>query len=298
MLALTLIACTRAPADATTPASTADTAPPEPPACPSFLPGEPVGVVAADRPDEISGLVWRDGVLWALDDGDKDLTALDPTGAVLATVALDRSTVLVDWEDLAPLGDRLLIGDIGDNLAARQNVRLLQVTPPEITTSRVDWPVDAETVLQWPDGPHDAETLLADPVSGDVLLVAKDHDGDTPVIRVGGPLPEVALGIEVARLTFGEGLLQGNTLTTGGTVAPDGTAVVIRTYLDAFLWPRVPGEPWERTFERDPCRIDLAAEPQGETVAWSPDGLYTISEGVRPTILLHRFADGARRDIP
>ncbi|MCA9494004.1 MAG: hypothetical protein KC621_28950 [Myxococcales bacterium] len=297
MLALTLAACTRAPAPTTT-LPTAETGVVEPPACPTFLPGEPVGVVAADRPDEISGLVWRDGVLWALDDGDKALTALDPSGAVLATVELEASTVLVDWEDLAPLGDRLLIGDIGDNLEARQNVRLLQVTPPAITTSHQDWPVDAETVLQWPDGPHDAETLLADPVSGDVLLVAKDHDGDTPIIRVGSPLPEVALGVEVARLAFGEGFLQGNTLTTGGTVAPDGSAVVIRTYLDAFLWPRVPGEPWDTTFGRDPCRVDLAPQPQGETIAWSPDGLYTISEGVRPTVLLHAFDDAARRDNP
>jgi hypothetical protein len=80
-------------------------------------------------------------------------------------------------------------------------------------------------------------------------------------------------------------------VTTGGSVAPDGAGAVIRTYLDAFVWPRVPGEPWATTFARDACPVDLVTERQGEAIAWADDGLYTVSEGAQPTIWFYPRLD-------
>lgn len=265
-----------------------------PPACPTFGPGEAVGVVDPAAPPEISGLVAWDGGLWAIDDGVDALLALDPTGALLGTVDLGPEVVGVDREDLARVGDRLVVADVGDNAALRVRVTLWWFDRPP-PRDAVDWPLAGRTDLTWPGGPRDCETVLADPVSGDVLLVEKAFDGVSSVIRVpspapgapGDPLPAPAEGEEIAVLTFGEGALEGPTLATGGAVAPDGTAVVIRTYLDAWVWPRIPDEPWTDTFGRDACAIDLLTEPQGETIAWGNGGLWTISEGEGEPVLFY-----------
>lgn len=253
------------------------TSAPPAPVCPAFGTGEVRGALDASAPAELSGLVVVDGVAWAVDDGEDALFALSPSGARLATVALAGADG-VDREDLAWLDGRLLIADVGDNRAAREDVALLAVELPPVADAD-GWPVAARTTLTWPGGPRDAETVLADPVTGDVLVVEKAFDGVSTVIRVGSPLPVAVEGEVVAELAFGAGALEGPTLATGGAVSPAGDAVVIRTYLDAWVWPRVPGEPWADTFGRDPCPIDLRTEPQGEAIAFADDGLWTISEG-------------------
>jgi hypothetical protein len=284
-----LLAACREPTTAPTdgpPAHAPHSSAPEP-ACPEFGPGEVAGVVSVPVPDEISGLAAWDDVLWAVDDGDPALYAFDRAGALLATAGLDPAVVGVDREDVARVGDHLVIADVGDNLGARVHVTLWAFDRPPSDRDTEDWPLASRTVLTWPDGPRDAETLLADPVSGDVLVVEKATDGVSSVIRVPSPLPAEAVGEEVAVLRFGEGPLAGPTLATGGAVAPDGTAVVIRTYLDAWVWPRAPGEPWADTFGREPCAVELLTEPQGEAVTFAEDGLYTVSEGSGEPVLFY-----------
>lgn len=265
-----------------TPPPTGETAAPGP-VCPVFGPGQPLGEAEPDTLTEASGLQVVEGVLWTHgDSGPAQLYALERTGARRAVVPVEGA-VIVDWEDLATVGDRLVVGDIGDNLEARLGLRLVSVPIPDPDADGV--PVTATLHdLFWPDGAHDAEALIADPVSGDLLVVAKEPDGITPVGRVAAPFPGEQVLEEVARLQFGVPPLDGNTLVTGGAGAPDGSGVALRTYLDAFVWPRQPGEPWAATFARAPCQVDLVTEPQGEAIAWAEDGLYTISEGRSPTI--------------
>ena len=135
------------------------------------------------------------------------------------------------------------------------------------------------------------KTLMADPTTGDLLAVSKAFDGATLVARTPTPLGDQADLEVVAQLQFGTPPLGSATLVTGGAIAPDGTGVVLRTYLDAFVWPRVPGEPWADTFARTPCPVDLEVEPQGEAIAWGPDGLWTVSEGAFPTLWFYAQGD-------
>lgn len=255
------------------------------PACPSFGSGVSLGEVASDTLTEASGLASVDGVFWTHGDSGSAaaLVALAPDGQPLGEVPL-VGVDAVDTEDIAYLptqGGALLLGDIGDNLALREQVSLLVAPVPDPRGG----PVPARTVrLTWPDGPRDAETLLADPVTGDVLVVSKSFDGLSVVARVASPLPDSATLEPVAVLPFGSDALPGDKLTTGGDIAPDGTGVVIRTYLAAWIWPRIPGEPWPDTFGRTPCRVEIVVEPQGEAIAWGPEGLTTVSEGHRPVL--------------
>ncbi|MEQ1568535.1 MAG: hypothetical protein ABMA64_23055 [Myxococcota bacterium] len=273
-----------APADSTLPV--------DPPPCPTFAPAEAVGAVDTPDATEISGLVWWDGVLWAVDDSQSVLWAFDETGASLAAVPLDPSVRVVDAEDLARVGDELVIADVGDNLAARVRIELVGFTRPPTDGSADVWPPTTRAIGHWPDGARDCETILADPVSGDVLLVEKAFDGVSSVMRFPTPLAAESTGELVAELAFGEPPLDGATTTTGGAMSPAGDQVIVRTYLGAFAWPRVPGEPWADTFSRDACPIPLEVEPQGESIAWADDGLYTISEGELPTVWFYRRDDG------
>jgi hypothetical protein len=279
---LSLLACTAPSPEDPPPVSTADTAP-EAPRCPVVEPGVDLGRLDLPALTEASGLVARDGLLWVHNDsGTPQLFALDPLGALQATVSV-QSPLALDWEDATWREGRLWVGDVGDNLAARTTITLLELA---VDAQTPDGAVVTPRALPlvWPGGPRDCEAMLGDPVTGDLLLVPKVLDGAVDIHRVVDPDAATTELEPVASLQFGEGLLTGNTLVTGGEVAPDGSAVVLRTYLDAFVWPRTPGEPWADTFGRDPCRVELETEPQGETVAWADDALYTVSEGDSPTL--------------
>ncbi|MFD1051940.1 hypothetical protein ACFQ1S_43450, partial [Kibdelosporangium lantanae] len=68
-------------------------------------------------------------------------------------------------------------------------------------------------------------------------------------------------------------------LITGGAVSADGTVVALRTYTDAYLWSAPNGD-IETALKGNPTRIPLPNEPQGEAIAFEPDGtLISGSEG-------------------
>ena len=72
----------------------------------------------------------------------------------------------------------------------------------------------------------------------------------------------------------------GTILVTGGAVSADGTVVALRTYTDAYLFSAPDGDV-VAALGREPVRVPLPDEPQGETIAFEPDGtLLTGSEGV------------------
>src|SRR5690349_11218584 len=73
------------------------------------------------------------------------------------TVYDDQAT---DVEALAPDGrGKVWVGDIGDNVESRSTVQVTRVP-----VGPGDTEVSVESFdLSYPDGPHDAETLLCDP---------------------------------------------------------------------------------------------------------------------------------------
>lgn len=185
---------------------------------------------------------------------------------------------VVDVEDagLGP-GGVLVVADIGDNRAEREQVQLLQLADP--TSGDVE-----RRVLTYEDGPRDAEALLVHPGTGQVLVVTKELFGSAAyevpergrvLRRVGGFRPQqtgTAGGpapVAAARL-----------LVTGGAVAPNGDRLVLRTYTDAYVFP-VPGEDLAAALLQAPVVVPLPRTQQGEAVTWTRDGtaLLTSSEG-------------------
>lgn len=279
---------------AAAPVATAATGGPRPALCSGRLRARVTGRVASRAASELSGLVLspaRRGVLWAHNDSGASprLLAFTTAGATVAEVAL-AGAENVDWEDMA-VGARgaLLVGDIGDNLAARASVVVYRVTEPRASGSAA---VAARYELRYPDGARDAEALLYDRARAMIVIVAKSFGGAARAYAARRPSarrPTTLRHVATIRLGAGEPV-------TAGDVSADGRTIALRTYDGAYVWRRRAGETIAGALRRRPCRADadLLVEGQGEALALTRDGraLVTVPEGRRPA--LRRYAVSGR----
>ena len=82
-----------------------------------------------DTTKESSGLTYIDGTLWTHNDsgGEPKLYAIDKkNGKIVRTVTISNATN-VDWEDLAYDSTHLFIGDFGNNMGKRKNLRIYKI---------------------------------------------------------------------------------------------------------------------------------------------------------------------------
>lgn len=162
--------------------------------------GEPVlrdgtrtGRLADKKLDEASGAVAsvsEPGVFWSQNDSGNDeyLFAYDSTGRALGRV-LVRGAKDRDWEALASgpcaEGQCITIGDVGDNMARRDEVTLYQIAEPLHTAVSV--PALRTLSIRYADGAHDVEAMYAGP-DGTLWLITKrperGADGAPRPVRV------------------------------------------------------------------------------------------------------------------
>lgn len=252
---------------------------------------DPPTVAQADL-DEASGIAasrTHPGVLWAHDDsgGAPEVFAVGEDGADRGRVTLDGVEAR-DWEDMARgpgadgTGDVLYLADIGDNLAQRDDVTVYRVPEPDPGAGTVTG-VEA-LVLTYPNGPRDAEALVADPVTGDLFVLDKDLlGGPVNAYRVpAGTAPGGPTAMEPA----GEVGVPAGEIVTGADIGPDGSLVAVRTYTAVYLWDRGPDQTVAQALAAEPCRAPSALERQGEAIAVHVDGrgYTTVSEGAHPAI--------------
>lgn len=207
-----------------------------------------------------------------------------------------------DWEDIAagpgpePNRNYLYLGDIGDNGSTRATIIVYRVPEPTIKTadanstrSKAGTTEAAETIqLRYPDGRHDAETLLVHPVSGDLYVITKELWGNASVYKATAPLDAIRTTtlVLIGNLKI-PGLL-GGTLT-GGDISPDGRRVALCDYLHGY--EIVLGERNSETFDsiwkRPVTVIELGPRKQGEAICYSLDGkaLLATSEGARSPLI-------------
>jgi hypothetical protein len=244
------------------------------------------GRLAAPEATEISGLVagpTQPGLLWAHNDsGDRArIFALRSDGSLIASLDVPGAEA-TDWEDIAVgPGDDLLLGDIGDNRSARKDIDIYRVPEPRLADEPTTTAAATRLRLTYPDGAHDAETLLADPRTGEIVIVTKRLDGRSGVYAGHAPardVPGETVLHHAADLRLG---FAG--LATAGDVSADGRTVAIRTYTALYAWTRKPGASLAATLKGKPCvgSAQLGREGQGESLALSRDGrsFFTVPEG-------------------
>lgn len=222
---------------------------------------------------EASGAVFgSQGTLWVIaDSGEPVLYAIGSDNSVEARVRIANARIQ-DWEDLArgpcESGECLYIGDIGDNLHAYPARTILQIPEPPTR----DTVVTARRLrFKYPDGPADAEALLALP-DGSLLVITKGRNRAVGVYRYPPPLrPEEVVTLEhVQDLT--EGIVQLPRQATGASrLGAD--RILVRSYARIQLYR------WEGdtlAAEAPPIDVTMAGERQGEGVAAGDDGMVVL----------------------
>jgi hypothetical protein len=233
------------------------------------------------------------GRFWSHNDSSGPvLVSLNDRGAIAGRVRL-TGVMHEDWEATAvgpcPSGSCVYLADIGDNNANRKSITVYRIPEPDAAS---DQAMSAEAFhAAYPDGAHDAETLLVTP-KGDLFVVTKGNDGPVTVYRfprdlrpgstsaltrVGQPRDAGKSG-ERDKNDQDEGE-KDQVRVTDGAVSPNGQWVVLRSNRVLYVYPaaEVTSGTW-----RNETRVDLAnlREPQGEGVTFADDTtLVLVGEG-------------------
>lgn len=206
------------------------------------------------------------------------LFALDAQGTVAGRVEVSGAKV-EDWEAIAvgPCGSGscIYVADIGDNEAERKGITVYRVPEPEGASGSAK--VDGVFQATYPDGRHDAETLL---VAGDgrLYIVTKGETGPVALYRFPAQL-QSGTSMRLERVGAASGKRDAASRITDGTVSPDGLWAVLRTQtsLSYYRAAELFAGQWKVV-----SRIDLTSlkEQQGEGVALGANNtVFVAGEG-------------------
>jgi hypothetical protein len=212
-----------------------------------------------------------------------------------------RDATADDWEDIAigpgPIAHKpyIYIGDIGDNDESRAQVVVYRFTEPTFTpedrNSTKANPLVTEAAVafrfRYPDGKHDAETLLVHPTTGDLYIITKVALAKPVVYKASPPFdPDQVttlkrLGEVKVPSIFG-GVL------TGGDISPDGKRVALCDYFQGYelLLPATASS-FDDIWKQQMVGFDLGKRKQGESIAYRLDGkaVLATSEGKRTELI-------------
>jgi len=242
---------------------------------------------------ELSGLAasWRHpGLVYAHNDsGDSaHFFALDLTAKPVAEIQLAGATA-TDWEAISvgpcPSGSCVYVGDVGDNNRDRAQYVIYRLAEP-VTLPSNGSAVAVSSYEQlpfvYPDGPHNAETVMVHPTTGQVFVITKENKEHVAPLVYELPLPltpgqqATLRPVTTMMMTIDQGYV------TDGAFHPCGDRMLIRTTTALFQMARPAGGAVASIFSATPSSMPVAAEPQGEAVTWALDGAryYTSSETV------------------
>lgn len=242
-----------------------------------------------DGLDEVSGIVASrtyPGIFWVHNDsGDTPrFFAIDSTAATVATINVSGATSQ-DWEDIAitagESGDVIYLANTGDNSArdtdgasGRDFVELYRVEEPDPHAG--DATTSSERFeIQYPDRPHDCESVFVDHPTGDVYFITKENAAPAVVFVARAPLTTATHNVLENVGTFNLAL------ATAADESRDGSRIAVRGYVSIGVYVRGDGESVIDTLST----VSFLSAPfssTAEAVCFEPTGygLYTIAEGV------------------
>jgi len=240
----------------------------------------PVARVLPAELDECSGLVRWQGAWWTHEDsGAKPLLWRAETPDFAEAESFDvPGAANLDWEDVAPDGDTLLVADFGDNLRVRKSVALHRVrfvAAAPASPGRIER--SATYAVAWPDGAHDCEAVAV--IDGKLHAVTKDRGDDTRLYRF-GELREGGTNVpeEIARLDLGD-----REQVTSAAFDEKSRSLILLTYTQIARYPvdRLSGVPADATW--------IGAR-QSEAIAIDGEDLVFTNEQ-RDVFRIERFRD-------
>jgi hypothetical protein len=193
--------------------------------------------------NETSGLQWINGRLFSINDGGNsaEIQELNPqTGALIRTIKVTNAPN-VDWEDLAASSSHFFIGDFGNNIGNRTELKVLKIpiatllNQTEVMAEVIEFSYPDQSDFSGSNANHnfDCEAMIFR--DNQLHLFSKNRgDGQTKHYTL-TPNP----GKQVASL---QGSFDSKGLITGADISPDGKNVVLLGYENlgissrVFLW--------------------------------------------------------------
>ncbi|MES2808476.1 MAG: hypothetical protein V4619_07620 [Bacteroidota bacterium] len=255
------------------------------------------GTLQAKEMNEISGIaastINNDLFYVHNDSGDTSrFFAISPNGALHSTIYYNGDATARqgahDVEDISvgPGADSkksyVYLADIGDNGAVRHCINIYRVAEQTFWTRDVKTNAIATTQhLKYPDGPHDAEAMMIDPLEKLIYIVTKRADSVSVFTSPLAFKTKDTVVMTFRTKLFFKGFKPLNWITAAD-ISKDGKEVLVKSYEKIYHWTRNGVEPIWQTLKRKPNEPNYQQEKQGEAIGFSADGkdFYTTSEGV------------------
>ncbi len=189
--------------------------------------------------------------------------ALNPNGKVIG--ALQYQAQPTDVEAVAMHDHRLYVADIGDNLAERDSITVYYFDNAQARDQTVGY---RSWDFRYPDGPHDAETLLVDD-SGRLYVVTKEAAG--AIYAAPRQLQRHGTN-QLSKVG------EAPAAVTDGTFLPGGKRIALLTYgaielIDADKYKRI-----------EELTMPVQEQPESLTVSLDKTSLLVGSEGRRSKV--------------
>ena len=256
-----------------------------------------LGEIENDDIQEASGIVaslTNDNIIWTHNDsGDSNrIFAMDTQGKHIGEYFLNDSQNR-DWEDIAigPGPEKglhyLYVGDIGDNFSENDIKHIYRVIEPQLNSSSNFNSIQLDGIesisFQYEDGNRDAETLIIDPLTKDIIIISKREATDVHIYSI--PFPQDTDTILTANLIMTKDFYPNDNFATsqwivGGDISHDGKEILVKSYTDIFYFSRTSNQSFYDALNNEEIKFPYITEPQGEAICWDANisGYYTLSE--------------------
>lgn len=253
--------------------------------------------------------------LWLINDsgGRSELVALE-----LDDNRFQRVNVLDtpnrDWEDLEAFDYNgtpwIVVADVGDNAARRENVSLYFFPEPRLEDTEVK--VRATIELSYPGGPRDVESVAVDPQSNTLYLLSK-RETFPKLFALTLPALDKAEAYQLQATLVGElrsipaptdeelqrfsryGKFRSQ--PTGMAHVPDGSGIALLTYGKTYFAALNDERDWLAALNESLCPVPRPELKQAESIAADTQGrFYVTSEGRGAPVL--RVSVGGCRTAP
>jgi len=150
-----------------------------------------------------------------------------------------------DWEDIAvgpgPVAGKMYVyvGDIGDNKSKYPFVLVYRFPEPDLTGAILPVNINITQVdvieLKYPNGPHNAETLMVDPLTKDIYIASKASNvSQIFLAKYPQSTTSATVMTPIVQLYFDH--------ATGGDISPGGSEILLRSNQLIWYW-KLPAGP-------------------------------------------------------
>ncbi len=285
----------------------------------TFASGSSQGVVdpSGGHISEGSGMVLsrqNPGVIWIHNDNDwaGSIFAIATNGSYLGRFYIP-TVFSADFEDIAigpgpnPEFQYIYLGDIGDNFFSRSQIHVYRFPEPAAygyfaASLPFDQPLQGvQTItLIYPDGPHDAEALMIDPLTGDLFIVNKEDTGQSTTNTASlyrATRAQLDGGAPVTLSKMRTIAFSGFRNVSAGDISFDGRLITMRRNGRVWVWNRSASQTVSDALAVAGSNVGSPIEANGEGLGFHPTGLgyYTHSEGYAQTNYFYRRTDTTPR---